>query len=310
MPLLTSIQILRKHFGERLQENVVLANYTTVRAGGAADAFLTVNSASELESTIKKLWDLDVPFMVLGSGSNVLVSDKGVRGVVLLNRIRNVKIDGRHHPPTVWAESGANLSHLTRQIALRGFTGMEWAASIPGTLGGAIYGNAGAYGSDMASSLILVEILHPDSGKTEWPVERMEYTYRTSILKKKHQAAVIMAARMKLAASTPDEVHSRIEQNNIQRRRTQPPGASMGSMFKNPPGDYAGRLIDAAGLKGKRIGNVEVSSIHANFFINLGQARATEFYRLIRLVQKTVADKFGISLELEVEMVGDWEGMH
>jgi UDP-N-acetylmuramate dehydrogenase len=308
MPTLTNIQLLRDRFGEHLQENVVLANYTTVRAGGTADAFLPVNSSSELESTVKILWDLDVAFMILGSGSNVLVSDKGVRGVVLLNRTRNIKIDGRHNPPTVWAESGANLGHLTRQLVYRGFSGMEWAANIPGTLGGAVCGNAGAYGADMASSLVLVEILHRHHGRETWPVESMGYTYRSSILKQEHIPAVIMAARMKLIPSTSAEVQARMEQNNTHRRRTQPPGASMGSMFKNPPDDYAGRLIDAAGLKGKRIGNVEISAIHANFFINLGRASANDVYQLIRLAQKTVEDKFGVSLELEIELVGDWEG--
>jgi UDP-N-acetylmuramate dehydrogenase len=307
MPLTTNIQRLRDHFGEHLQENVVLANYTTVRAGGTADAFLPINSSGELETTVKVLWEMDIPFMILGSGSNVLVSDKGVRGVVLLNRTRNVKIDGRHTPPTVWAESGANLGHLARQLVYRGFSGMEWAANIPGTLGGAVCGNAGAYGADMATSLVLVEILHRLNGRETWPVERMGYTYRSSIFKREHIPAVIMAARMKLVPSTPAEVQATMDENNAHRKRTQPPGASMGSMFTNPPGDYAGRLIEAAGLKGMRIGNVEISTIHANFFINLGRASAHDVYQLIHLAQKTVEDKFGISLGLEIELVGDWE---
>jgi UDP-N-acetylmuramate dehydrogenase len=310
MTAMTNLPLLRQRFGEHLQENVVLANYTTARAGGEADALLPVNSASELENAVKILWELETPFMVLGSGSNILVSDKGLRGVALLNRTRNVKIDGRHEPPSVWAESGANLVHLTRQVSFRGYTGMEWAVSIPGTVGGAVYGNAGAYGSDMAQSMLLVEILHRKNGKETWPVEQMDFSYRSSKLKREHPPAVILATRLRLGHSSPQEVQTKMAEYNTQRRRTQPPGASMGSMFKNPAGDYAGRLIEAAGLKGKRIGNVEISSIHANFFINLGHASASDINQLILLAQNTVADKFGIALTLEIELVGDWEERH
>jgi len=302
-----NIKLLRQRFGEHLQENVVLANYTTVRAGGAAHAFLPVNSSAELEDAIKILWEVDMPFMILGSGSNILVSDQGVPVVVLFNRSRNIKIDGRQTPPIAWAESGANLAHFSRQIARRGFAGMEWAASIPGTVGGAVYGNAGAYGSDMANSLVLVEILHRSDGKTSWPVERLDYNYRSSLFKQEHIPAVILAAGVRLEESTPEVVQEKMKQNIAHRLLTQPPGASMGSIFRNPPGDHAGRLIEAAGLKGKAIGSVEISTLHANFFINLGKANASDFYHLIRLAQKTVEDKFGVSLELEIELVGDWK---
>ena len=307
---MTNLQLLRQRFGEHLQENVVLANYTTARAGGAADALLPVNSASELENAVKILWELETPFLILGSGSNILVSDKGLRGVALLNRTRNVKIDGRHEPPTVWAESGANLVHITSQVSLRGYTGLEWAGSIPGTVGGAVYGNAGAFGADMAQSLLLVEILHLKNGRETWPVKQMDFAYRSSKLKREHPPAIILATRLSLGHSTSAAVQAKMAEYNAQRRRTQPPGASMGSMFKNPAGDYAGRLIEAGGLKGKRIGNVEISDIHANFFINLGMARATDIYQLILLAQKTVEDKFGVTLTLEIELVGDWEDRH
>ena len=184
---------------------------------------------------------------------------------------------------------------------------MEWAASIPGTVGGAVYGNAGAYGSDMASSLVLVEILHRDDGKTSWPVERLEYSYRSSLLKRECLPTVVLAASVRLEESTPEVVQEKMKQNIAHRLLTQPPGASMGSMFKNPPGDYAGRLIEAAGLKGKNIGSVQISDLHGNFCINLGKANAKEVYQLVRLAQKTVEDKFGISLELEIELVGEWK---
>jgi UDP-N-acetylmuramate dehydrogenase len=301
-----SLDPVRAVFGSRLQERVVLSNYTTSRTGGPADGLLVANTAGELAETAGALWGLDVPFFILGSGSNVLVSDAGVRGVVVINRARNIKIDTHHPAPSVWAESGANLGTVARQAALRGFSGLEWAGTVPGSLGGAVYGNAGAHGGDMAGSLVLAEILHRESGREAWPVERLEYAYRTSALKRQPGQAVILAARLKLSPASPETVKATMEQFSAQRRRSQPPGASMGSMFKNPPGDYAGRLIEAAGLKGRRIGDAEISAFHANFFINHGNAAAADIYRLIQAARQAVQDKFGIALELEVELLGDW----
>ena len=303
----TPLNALRTAFGDRLQENVVLANYTTAHVGGQADAMLILHTAAELENAARRLWELDVPFNILGVGSNVLVSDAGMRGVVLINHARNVKIDVHSPEPSVWAESGANLGGVARQVALRNLSGLEWAATVPGSIGGAVYGNAGAHGGDMQGSLLLAEILHRTEGKVSWPVEKFEYAYRTSRLKAQPGQAVILTARMKLAFARPEEdIQAKMDEFASQRRRTQPPGASMGSMFKNPPGDYAGRLIETAGLKGTRIGGAEISSIHANFFVNNEHATATDIARLIDLVQKKVFEKFGVKLELEIEKLGEW----
>ena len=165
MNLPLPMEKLREAFGAALQENVLLANYTTARVGGPAQALLLVHTPLELEKATRNLWELDVPFYLLGSGSNVLVSDTGYSGLVLVNRTHNVKIDAHHEPPTVWAESGANLGTVARQAALRGFSGLEWAATIPGTVGGAVYGNAGAHGGDIAGNLVLAEILHQTRGR-------------------------------------------------------------------------------------------------------------------------------------------------
>jgi UDP-N-acetylmuramate dehydrogenase len=297
---------LRQAFGARLQENVSMANYTTAHVGGRADAMLIVHDAAELESAVRQLWELETPFFIFGSGSNVLVSDSGFRGLVLVNRAKTVRIDTRTEPPTVWAESGANLGGIARQCALRGLSGLEWSASIPGTLGGAVYGNAGAHGGDLRTNLVLAEILHQKQGRVNWTLDQMQYDYRTSALKKQPNQAVILAARLKLVSATPAEVQAKMDENIEKRRSTQPPGASLGSMFKNPAGDYAGRLIEAAGLKGSRVGGVQVSPIHANFFVNDDSATASDFYQLIHRTQQTVADKFGVQLELEIEMIGDW----
>lgn len=305
MPSLAPIHALRAAFGDKLQENVPLASYTTAHVGGPAEALLVADSASELEQAAHRLWEIEAPFYVMGYGSNVLVSDDGLRGVVIINRARAINVDAACEPPTVWAESGALIGTIARQVGLKGLGGFEWAATVPGTLGGAVYGNAGAFGGDMNGSLVLAEILHPD-GKEEWSAERLQYQYRSSILKREHIAAVILAARLKLTHSSPQIVQETMDRFSAQRRNTQPPGASMGSMFKNPGGDYAGRLIEAAGLKGRHIGDAEISTVHANFFVNHGNARAADIGQLIHLAREAVADKFGVQLELEVELLGDW----
>lgn len=298
---------LRNTFGLRLQENVPMAHYTTSQVGGHADVLLPVHTADEMADTVAQLWEMGIDFAILGGGSNVLISDKGIRGLVVLNRARNVKIDIHSQQPAVWAESGANLGAMARQLALRGLSGLEWSAAIPGTVGGAVYGNAGAFGSDIRSCLLLAEILHPKLGKVSWPVEQFDYAYRSSILKRECSCAVILAAKFQLAQSTPTEVKSRIDANAAKRRQTQPPGATIGSMFKNPPGDFAGRLIDAAGLKGQSVGDAEISTIHANFFINRGSATASDILRLIRMAQEAVLKTNRVHLELEIELLGEWD---
>lgn len=298
---------LRTLFGNRLQENVALRNYTTAQVGGVAGALVIVQTAEELRNAAQALWQIGVPFYVLGSGSNVLISDKGLQAVILINRARTVKVsDHANEEPSVWAESGANLSAIARQVALRGLSGLEWAASIPGTLGGAVYGNAGAHGSDMAHNLLLAEILQPNQEPQSWTVEQMAYSYRSSALKASPHQAIILAARLKLSRSTPEQVKATMQAMTERRRATQPPGASLGSMFKNPPGDYAGRLIEAAGLKGYRIGSAEVSPIHANFFVNHADTTANDVYQLIQHVRRTVLEKFNIELQLEIELLGDF----
>jgi UDP-N-acetylmuramate dehydrogenase len=298
---------LRAIFGERLQENVRLANYTTARVGGAADGLLVANSSTELAEIGRRLWELSVPFRILGSGSNVLVSDNGFRGVVVINHARTVKINARQTPPTVWAESGANFSSVARQAALRCLSGLEWAATIPGTIGGAVYGNAGAHGADMQTNLVMAEILHPQNGIEMWTCERLGYEYRSSAIKRERLPLIILSATLRLTHGDKDEIWARMQEYVTKRRRTQPPGASMGSMFKNPPGDFAGRLIEAAELKGARVGGAEISPVHANFFINSGNATARDIWKLIRLAQRTVQEKFNVNLELEIELLGEWD---
>jgi len=301
-----TLSALRAQFADRLQENAPLSGYTSMRVGGPADTLIVVNSMEELSSTVKKLWNMALPFIILGGGTNVLVGDRGLRGVAIINRARLVRFDNKSSPPSVRAESGATLNTIAQQAARLGLSGIEWASTIPGTLGGAVYGNAGAFDGDIAGNLRSIEILHREHGLESWPVKKMAYSYRSSLLKRETLPVVILAAKLELARSEINTIQARMKKLSAQRRSTQPPGASMGSVFKNPPGDFAGRLIEAAGLKGKRIGNAEISPIHSNFFINLGKASAKDIRELIELTRSTVLNKFGISLELEIGMIGEW----
>ncbi len=262
-------------------------------------------SSADLAEIVSLLWQEGIEPVVLGGGSNVLVSDKGIRGVTVINRAKEARFD-EGAVPSVWAESGVVFSNLANRGALKGPAGLEWASTVPGTIGGAVYGNAGAFGGDMAGTLNWADVL-TKAGRERWPVEYLAYGYRTSVLKRGEREGVILSAELKLRHSTPEETAARMAAFGEQRKANQPPGASMGSMFKNPAGDKAGRLIEAAGLKGRRVGNVEISTLHANFFVNRGRANAADVKTLIEITQRTVKAKLGVELELEIELIG--EGM-
>lgn len=298
---------LREAFGARLQENISMANYTTARVGGRAPALVSIHTLDDLINAAQTLWDLSVPFHILGSGSNILVSDKGLDAVILHNRAHNLKIDTKSENPSIFAESGAILGTVARQSALRGLSGMEWAAPVPGTVGGAVYGNAGAHGSNIEQSLKMAKILHEKEGIQDWSVDKLAYQYRSSVLKREHLPVAILSAIFNVVKTNREEAWEKIKAFQAHRKETQPPGASMGSMFKNPAGDYAGRLIEAAGLKGRRIGRAMISPIHANFIINLEGANAQDIWKLMKIAQDAVKEKFGIILEPEIELVGEFK---
>ncbi len=298
------IEQLETRFAGKVAFNQPLAKFTSARIGGPADVLLTAQSAEDLAEMAFELWRLELPFIVLGGGSNMLINDAGVREVVILNKSRKVEFD--LSAPSVWAESGCNFGALARQAGRKGLSGLEWAAGIPGTVGGAVVGNAGAHGGDTAGNLILAEVLHRTEGRNAWSSEDLELAYRTSKLKQQQGDAVVLTASFRLTHGQMPEIKEKMEEFLAFRRRTQPPGASMGSMFKNPSDDYAGRLIEASGLKGFRVGEAQISELHANFFINHGGATAADVYSLIRTAQQTVKDKFGTQLELEIGLVGEW----
>jgi UDP-N-acetylmuramate dehydrogenase len=290
-------------YGDRVKLDEVLARYTVARLGGTADALIVVDSEAMLKDVVQLAWEYQWPTRIIGAGANVLFSDLGYRGLIVINHARQIAIDddlGR-----VTAGSGAVLTHITRQSVNSGLSGFEWAVSVPGTLGGAIVNNAGAHGGDIANCLVSAEIAFPQHTET-WPVARFEYQYRESALKRRSDPFVVLSGSLHLAPGLdPAVLQARAEEWNAQRKRTQPPGASLGSMFKNPPGDYAGRLIEAAGLKGSQIGGVMISPVHANFFVNTGGGTAADYLALIRRARDVVRERLGIELGLEVELIGE-----
>ena len=299
-------QVLREAFGRELREGVLLAPYTSARVGGPADFLLLARSATELDGVCRALWGLGMDFRMLGGGSNVLVADAGVRGVIVLNQAKEAEFTTDGDGAVVKAESGASLGSVARRAVEQGLGGLEWAATIPGTIGGAIVGNAGAFGGEVSQALKVADILqHPDR-REHWLPERLEYGYRTSWLKHHPGKAVVLSGTFGLRTETRDAVRARVAEFAARRQETQPSGASWGSMFKNPPGDYAGRLVEAAGLKGTRQGAAEISARHANFFINHGGATAADVWALIEKAREQVLRQSGVELELEIERLGQW----
>jgi UDP-N-acetylmuramate dehydrogenase len=299
-----------------------LARYTTLRVGGRADLVVVAKSVDALHKAVLGAWESGVQCRVLGAGSNVLVGDAGIGGLVVLNRTRAITFCNS----AVRAESGVILSTLARQCVARGLAGLEWAVGIPGTVGGAVIGNAGAWGGNIALRLMRASILESDGTVHWWPVDRLQYGYRTSILKRQQATPVLPAlevsrareselskkrpavleAEFSLLRGERKALEARVAELTARRRASQPPGASCGSVFKNPPSDYAGRLIEAAGLKGQRHGGAQISTVHSNFIITDGTATAADVKALIDLAAQTVQAQFGTKLELEIELIGDW----
>lgn len=297
----TALGGLRDSFGDRLLIDEPLARYTSSRIGGPADVFLSARTPDDLRTASRIAWTHDLPLFILGGGSNILISDRGVRGLVIHNRTNRVTFSGT----TAAADSGVSTVSLVRQCIRRGLSGLEWAINLPGSTGGAVYGNAGAHDGSMAESVLHVEAVTP-SGDVTWANDTLGFEYRSSILKRERRRCVILSVTFGLKEEGSATIQSRADEYADYRKRTQPLGATMGSMFKNPPGDYAGRLIDVAGLKGTRIGGAQVSEKHANFFLNADNATASDVKALVDLARQEVQARFAVWLELEVELVGEW----
>ena len=278
-----------------------LKRYTAWKIGGPADALLEPGTVEGLISATETAREHDVPVTILGGGTNVLVRDGGIRGLTirLAKSLREVKIEGT----TVTADAGVLYPVLANTTAGRGLAGLEFATGIPGTVGGAVYMNAGAYGSETTEVLDWADVF------VEHRVVRMEnrdleLSYRHSALHE-NPGWVVLRAGYTLVPGDPKELKARIKEFRAQRMNGSPNRPSCGSTFKRPQGDFPGRVIEAAGLKGTRVGNIEVSPVHANYLVNLGGGTAEDALALIELVRKTVHEKLGIELESEVRIVGE-----
>jgi UDP-N-acetylmuramate dehydrogenase len=296
---------LRAGLGERAKVNEPLAPRTTFRIGGPADLLIEANAVPELIDFARLAQRFDVPVFILGNGSNLLVLDGGIRGLVIEDHCEQFFLDvNSQGRAKLHVECGASLPGLANRMARQGWSGLEWAIGVPGTLGGAIVGNAGAHDRCIADNILTVSILDQDSLVRELPKTELAFDYRTSRFKQT-TGEIVLSADLELVRDDPQVCIARMNEFTEKRRRTQPTEPSVGSMFKNPPDDHAGRLIEQAGLKGTRVGNIEVSAAHANFFVNRGGATASDVTQLIRLVRERVRDKFGVELELEIEIVGN-----
>lgn len=296
---------LRVALGDRAKADESLAPRTTFRIGGPADLLIEANTLPELMTAVRLARQFGVPMLILGNGSNILIRDAGFRGLVIENRCAQFWIDVAEPGKAVLhVESGVALPNLANRMGRQGWAGLEWAIGVPGTIGGAVVSNAGAHGKCIADNLIKVSILDTNNVVRELPQSELQFDYRASRFKRVKNE-IILSVDFELTRDDPQKCVARMNEYTEYRRRTQPTEASVGSMFKNPPGDFAGRLIDAAGLKGARIGNVEVSLVHGNFFVNRGGATANDVLALIDLVCARVREKFGITLELEIEVIGN-----
>lgn len=278
-----------------------LRRYTAWKIGGPADALLEPRSVRELISSVDKAREYGVPVTILGGGTNVLILDGGVRGLTirLAKSLTNVEFDGSR----VIADSGVLYPVLANTTAGHGLQGLEFATGIPGTVGGAVYMNAGAYGSETREVLDWADVFR--GGEViRMRNEDLDFSYRHSALHD-HPDWLVLRASYTLSPGDPAELKSRIKEFRAQRMNGSPNKPSCGSTFKRPENDYPGRVIEAAGLKGTRVGNIEVSHVHANYLVNLGGGKAQDVLELIRYVQETVREKMNIELETEVRVIGE-----
>jgi UDP-N-acetylmuramate dehydrogenase len=296
-----------------------MADHTTLRVGGPADLLAFATNAAELAALVRFARGAGLPLLVLGRGSNVVVADAGIRGLTIVNRAEGAAVDGVR----LVAESGLPLARAATLAQQAGLSGLEFGLAIPGTVGGAVWANAGAHGSDVAAVLESAALLRADGTEAVELAATLGLTYRDSRLK--HPAGqgsgsptnaaaapgiateVVLSATFRLCPANPAEIKAKLDEIRGWRRDHQPLSQpSAGSVFRNPPANSAGRLIDACGLKGRSAGGAQISEKHANFIVNEGGATAADIRRLADEARAEVAARFGIELEYEVQFIGEW----
>ena len=280
-----------------------LSRYTTFRVGGLAEVLVKPQNVSELTDICEKCRANDIPLTILGDGSNVLVSDNGIRGVVVItNKMHQVKILDSH---CIYAEAGARLSKVAETACVAGLAGLAFASGIPGTIGGAVYMNAGAFGHDIGEFCESVTILQPDGKVVEKLGSEMDFGYRKSFVA--NSGGVVLSGVFKLSLGETDKIRAEMKEINAKRKSTQPlEKRSAGSTFKRPEGFFAGKLIEDSGLKGYKIGGAKVSEKHAGFVVAEDGATANDIFLLMEAVKQKVHENFGVWLEPEVRLFGDF----
>ncbi len=294
---------IQRRIGVKTSRDEPLARFTTMRVGGPADLFATVHNIHELRAIVRFARSRGIPLTLLGRGSDVVIADAGIRGLVVQNRAEGSHIDGERYV----AESGLPMARAATEAQKAGLTGLEFGLAIPGTVGGAVWANAGAHDSDVATILESADVLLADGTEARLTAADLEFHYRDSRLKHR-PGEIVLGVTFRLTPADPATIASRLDEIKRWRREHQPLGIpSAGSTFRNPPGDSAGRLIDAAGLKGRTRGGATVSDKHANFIVNDRKGTAADVRGLVDEVAAAVTAANGIVLEPEVVFLGEWD---
>jgi UDP-N-acetylmuramate dehydrogenase len=281
--------------------NESLKTYTMTKLGGKADVFVLPETEEEATEIVKYAYDHNVPLLMLGNGSNMVVRDGGVRGIVIcFQKLDEIRIDGTQ----IYAQSGALIKDVSKLAAINSLTGFEFACGIPGSVGGAMAMNAGAYGGEIKDIIIDSTVLTKEGERIVLTKDELELAYRYSIIAKK--GYFVLSSRFELVKGDQQEIDEKIADLTFKRESKQPlEYPSAGSVFKRPPGYFAGKLIQDSGLQGKGVGDAEVSTKHAGFIVNKGNATATDYIETINMVQRVVKENFDVDLELEVKIVGE-----
>jgi UDP-N-acetylmuramate dehydrogenase len=326
---------LRAFLDKRVQRDEPLARHCTFGVGGLADIWVTLDTADTLVQLVTICSQRRWPLLIAGNGTNVLYADAGVRGIVARIAINTYSIQDEGNGNTLLvAGAGISWPRLLNELSAQGWGGLEFGPGIPGTLGGGVISNAGVHGHDLGEVLQWVDVVDARQCQEQatpprivrYVHEQLDLAYRHSRFRAQRRvqfdeqgnpiaaprkliepSEIIMQLGVHLHQDDPQKLRAAIDEHKQYRKRTQPPQQSAGSVFKNPVGDYAGRLIEAVGLKGMTYGGAQISERHANFIVNVGGARATDIAALIKEAHKRVAQQFGIDLEMEVELRGEWK---
>jgi UDP-N-acetylmuramate dehydrogenase len=299
---------IQRRIGVKTSRDEPLARFTTMRVGGPADLFATVHNVFELRSLVRFARARVLPHLVLGRGSDVVISDRGVRGLVIQDRAEGSRVEGDRYT----AEAGVPMARAATETQKAGLTGLEFGLAIPGSVGGAVWANAGAHDAEMSGVLVSARVLDGQGAETIVPVADLGLSYRDSRFKHIAPDAppdLVLDATFQLSPADPDVIKARLDEIRRWRQTHQPLGLpSAGSVFRNPEGESAGRLIEDVGLKGHRIGGAVVSEKHANFIVNDQKGTAADVRRLAEHVRGIVAERHGVELAFEIEFLGDWDG--